>query len=259
MLFLCRLNTNAVTGLSGRTGYPATWENFSHGITTTYAFDLTRPEFIANSNGTGNVQSFSNVTALNGGGFALTYVTDNATNDVPYLSMYSTATGVESPLVLPYDGSGTGLQGEPVITQLANGNVLVVWKEGVGGGNNIVATIFDPVTQAVVGSREIVIRADAGDTDPEITALAGGNYVITYVNATGGITSKVYNSAGSLQTSPFIVGPGCSDPAVVATADGGFATVLLNGGNIFSATYDSAGNFVSAPKFEVTGGTNSSP
>jgi Ca2+-binding RTX toxin-like protein len=228
-------------------------------VTTTYTFDSTRTEFIANSNGTGNSQFLSNVTTLSGGGFALTYGTENGANDVPYVSIYNTATGAVSPLFLPYDASGTDMQGEPVITQLANGNVLVVWKEGAGGGNAIVQTVFDPLTGNAIGPREVIATAIAGNTDPEITVLAGGNYVITYVNAAGGITTNVYNSVGSIQSGPTIIGPGCSDPAIAATADGGFAVVLLNGGNIFSATYDSVGNFVSQPKFEVTGNTNSAP
>jgi RTX calcium-binding nonapeptide repeat (4 copies) len=228
-------------------------------VTTTYTFDSTRTEFIANSNGTGNSQFLSNVTTLSGGGFALTYGTENGANDVPYVSIYNTATGAVSPLFLPYDASGTDMQGEPVITQLANGNVLVVWKEGAGGGNAIVQTVFDPLTGNAIGPREVIATAIAGNTDPEITVLAGGNYVITYVNAAGGITTNVYNSVGSFQSGPTIIGPGCSDPAIAATADGGFAVVLLNGGNIFSATYDSVGNFVSQPKFEVTGNTNSAP
>ena len=120
-------------------------------FTTTYTFDTTRSEFTANAGGEGNFQSLSNVTRLANGGFALTYSTENGANDLPYVTIFNTATGAAQPLFLPYDSSVTNMLGEPVITQLGNGNVVVAWKEGAGGSNAIVATIFDPLTGIPVG------------------------------------------------------------------------------------------------------------
>ena len=225
--------------------------------TTTYSFTSTRPEFIANSNGTGNFQSLSNVTALAGGGFALTYATENGVNDVPYVSIYNSATGAVSPLFLPYNGSGTNMQGEPVITRLSNGNLVVAWKEGGGGSNNIVATIFDPVTQTVVGAREIVVATAAGAADPEITALANGNWVMSFVDGTS-LYVEVFNASGASVMGAPIHTVGVIDPAIVATADGGYSVVYTIAGNVRSEAYNSAGTYLGSTT-HVSGGTNSAP
>jgi Ca2+-binding RTX toxin-like protein len=179
---------------------------------------------------------------------------------VPYVNIYNSVTGAVSPLFLPYDASGTNLIGEPVIARLTtNGHVVVVWKEGSGGSNVIVRTTFDPATGAAIGPREVVVSSFTGDTDPEITALNGGGYVITFNDPGSGIWFNAYDGSGAYQTQVNLTANGAIDPAVVATDDGGFAIVYVFGGDIYSQTFDPSGTATSAVKTEVSGNTNSAP
>ena len=223
-------------------------------VTTTYTLQSVRSEFTANNVATGD-QFLSNVTGLANGGYALTYGSGAA----PQLTVYNTATGAANALFNPAGDANVDMQGEPVITQLKNGNIIVVWKEGAGGDNDMLATIYNPATGLLVGTKDIALGGIAANTDPEITALSNGNWVVTYVNASGGISFQIRDATGAqVDITRTIFSAGTSDPSITATADGGFAIVAVFNSNIFSTMRDANGNLIGS-QFAVSGNTSSSP
>ena len=71
------------------------------------------------------------------------------------------------------------------------------------------------MTQTVVGPREIVLAANAGDTDPEVTALDGGNWAMTFVNPAGDIVLQIFDPLGVLAQPSSSLGPGLHIPPLL--------------------------------------------
>ena len=104
----------------------------------------------------------------------------------------------------------TGTQNDPVITQLANGNVLISWVDldntagsagGSATGTDVIGRIFDPLGNAVTGEIRLNVFYNADDEqDPEITALANGGFMVVYEdNGTdNNIGYQTYSAAGVL-------------------------------------------------------------
>jgi Ca2+-binding RTX toxin-like protein len=81
----------------------------------------------------------------------------------------------------------TGTQGDPVITILASGHILVVWSDfddtGVGSpaSTDIVGRIFDSQGNAVTDDIRLNTRNSADtEFDVSVTALSNGGFAITY-------------------------------------------------------------------------------
>ncbi|MDX2275184.1 MAG: calcium-binding protein [Hyphomonadaceae bacterium] len=101
-----------------------------------------------------------------------------------------------------------GIQSDPDIIQLANGNLLVAWTSnsdtgaGANAGTDLVAQIFDPLGNAVGGEFALNTAYFADDErDVDITALADGGFLITFLDDEGanGVTLRMehYDSTGA--------------------------------------------------------------
>jgi RTX calcium-binding nonapeptide repeat (4 copies) len=130
----------------------------------------------------------------------------------------------------------TGTQNDPVITQLANGNVLISWVDfdnsGVGsaGGTDVIGRIFDPIGNPVTGEFRLNVFLGVDDEqDPEITALANGGFMVVYEDngPDNNIGYDTFDAAGARQNGGFIL----DDP------DGG---AVPNSPAVASATTTSA-------------------
>ncbi|SMC53415.1 beta strand repeat-containing protein [Primorskyibacter flagellatus] len=111
------------------------------------------------------------------------------------------------------NGSTTDQYYDSDITQLSNGNVLITWTTGddAGAGSpngtDIVGQIFDPLGNEVGGEFRVnTLRNADNEGSPSITAIDGGGFVITYLDAEviGGppvvfnydIIAETYNATG---------------------------------------------------------------
>ena len=61
-------------------------------------------------------------------------MTLQGSNDTALVTFYDSDFNQVSSFSTPYADSNVYLEGAPSITQLANGNVVVVWDEGASGG-----------------------------------------------------------------------------------------------------------------------------
>ena len=166
---------------------------------------------------------------------------------------------------------------QPAVTVLAGGTVVVAWArmEGDGHLQGICAQRLSG-TGTPLGGQFVVNQANLyNQTKPALAALVGGGFVATWVSeSVRGVDPNVaetisdtyavdvfarrYDAAGSAAGNEFKVNSQpyyCDNPAVAATADGGFtvvweqrdAAVRTNGLDILARSYDAAGVAVAAP------------
>jgi Ca2+-binding RTX toxin-like protein len=143
---------------------------------------------------------------------------------------------------IPADGSSQR------VVELSNGTLAVLWHEydsvspfsgGYPDGYEVSGQLF-AANGTPLSAKFIVNQSQAGSHgDPEVTALSGGGFVVTWVvNGQGaGIKAQVYDASGAAIGSNFMVSdlvPGYqSQPDVAALPWGGF---------LISWTDSSAGN-----------------
>ena len=112
-------------------------------------------------------------------------------------------------------------QDSPQITALANGGFVITWvddSQGVGGamgdtsGTAIKAQIFTAAGAAVGG--EILVNtataSDQGEWTPQITALANGDFVVTWNDLSQGVGGATGDTSGVAIKAQIITAARCS-------------------------------------------------
>jgi hypothetical protein len=122
-----------------------------------------------------------------------------------------------------------GDQSRPSLAQLADGNIVVVWDTGGGpldqfGEHNdeVRGRLFNRDGTPISDEFLIDGNAETRNIDAEVTALANGNFVVTWMKAPDEIVARVFSPAGGAITDEFTVGAGGLDPDVTALSNGGF-------------------------------------
>lgn len=234
---------------------------------TTTEYNITTLESQFRANGYQTYDQFGpSVTALADGGFVVLYGNDNdvaVDNDFPLLTFYDADYNMVGTFEIPYTGSPTNMAGDPSITTLSNGNIVVTWDEE-NSADDVVGTILDSSGNVVKG--EFVIETLDGQTAPVVTALTGGGFVVV-TEGTSDIEIKIYdndgNSLGSYQNVAAISGE-FSEPDIIGLADGGFAVSYTaieagrNGGQseVYVSVYDADGTLRNQDVLVGTFGTN---
>ena len=103
-----------------------------------------------------------------------------------------------------------GLQFDPSIAQLANGNILVTWSTtdqgGLGSpaGTEVLGQIFDPLGVRVNGEFRVNnISQGDNEQDSSIAALPGGGFIVAYRDADisgsggGNIRIEAFDATGT--------------------------------------------------------------
>jgi len=211
-------------------------------------------------------QFLPDVIGLSNGGFAVTYGTNSSSdpgNDFPLITFYdSTFTQVAS-FATPYPDANIFMVGAPKITQLANGNVVVVWDEGGGGNNDTLATIM--TSTGTVVNAGFSVSGIAADSSPEIAALTGGNFVVVGVNGSN-IVAESFSATGTGAGQFSVEGLSgvSSDVQVTGLSDGGYVVTFTNndagrnGGSdqIYARIFDADGTARGAAFVVGSGGAN---
>src|SRR6266853_689309 len=139
----------------------------------------------------GDDQVSPDVLGLSNGGFVSAY--NNANGRFILLDFYDAQSNHIGTFQQPYDiPPNISAVGQPSLTQLANGNVLVVWEDAVVASPGLHGHLFSP-TGAPIGS-ELTLTS-AGSGDPQVAALAGGGFVVSYTFG-GDVFEGKYNDAG---------------------------------------------------------------
>lgn len=137
-----------------------------------------------------NVQSDPKVTALEGGGYVVTWTwygqDDPASTSEQQGGVFAqlfNATGSKIGSASLVNTNVAGNQYDPQIVGLKGGGYVIVWSENIensGSYTEINAQVFDANGQKVGGELEINVNETGSQQYHKITALAGGGFAITW-------------------------------------------------------------------------------
>ena len=119
------------------------------------------------------------VLGLSNGGFVVAYNSDGISHPV-LLEFYDANGQNVADTVIAYNSANITV-GQPSLTELANGNVLVVWDDDAVINADIKGRLFtadgDPIGEEIFLTG---FASGAGVADPQVTALTGGGFVVSY-------------------------------------------------------------------------------
>ncbi|MCE8539371.1 hypothetical protein KBY27_18095 [Ruegeria pomeroyi] len=203
------------------------------------------------------------LTHLSDGGFLVVYASyaDSAGN-FPYADIVAQrfdASG--APVGAEYTIQTTPgvASGNPDITKLSNGNLVLIWQEG--SSDTLKGKILTP-TGGTSGATFTI--AAATDTyfihdyeSPQVKPLTGGGFVVTWTEDNGSgkdVFVRQYDVAGTAVTAAQMVNTTTANdqrlPDVIPMQDGGYLVAWGSGGqepsgyNIYAQRYDASGNAV---------------
>ncbi|RUQ63973.1 calcium-binding protein [Azospirillum doebereinerae] len=211
-------------------------------------------------------QGAPKVAALADGGFIVAWEQsepDNVGSDI-YAQRFNASGAAVGGNVMIDGGDANGLQTVPAVAGLPNGGYVVVWGTNVAPGTegtDIAGRVYDasgtPVGPAFqVNSFLAPGSAVANDSDPNVAALEGGGFVVTW-NSTNhdgsgsGVYGQRFDAAGTpigseFQLSTYTTGDQ-TDAWVSALAGGGFVAAWTSSGQ------DGSGKGVYAQRFSQDG------
>ena len=195
-------------------------------------------EFLVNEL-TNNDQIAPNITALEGGGFVVTWWSRDPqqgdTSGTGVKARIFNADGTEAVSEFLVNEFTDGYQGEPNITALADGGFVVTWRsddpqQGDSSDSGIKARIFNADGTEAVSEFLVNELTNDNQWSPSITALEGGGFVVTWYSrdpqqgdtSGWGVKARIFNADGTPRD---ISGPATDEDTALTI---GAATLLAN-------------------------------
>jgi Ca2+-binding RTX toxin-like protein len=190
--------------------------NMIRGMLTNVNGAVTRADFGLSENwgspGRGSGGGYD-VAALNNGGFVICHknydfdlgLDTEATSYYTVFQFFNAAGQRTSGKFVAF--ASDDLPGSTRITQLDTGEIVVIWEQDPLPAqdqisDDIYGRVFSANGAPITGVFEISVDADSYDeqSDPEIAALAGGGFVVTYTsesidNSDAGVAARIYGRA----------------------------------------------------------------
>jgi len=276
---------NSVTGLTSG-GFVVTWQasnqDGNRGGIYGQRFDapgaVDGGEFLINTT-TDDNQIFPSVTALDDGGFVVTWESFDQDGDQGgvYGQRYAGSGAVVGGEFLINTRIGND-QGSPSVTALNDGGFVVTWQSLGQDGDNfgIYGQRYDAFGAVDGGEFQINTTNDGGQTHSSVTALNGGGFVVTWESThsggdDGGVYGQRYDAFGAIVGGEFRINAttNVTDyfPFVTGLTSGGFVVAWQSrnqdsdGFDIYGQRYDSVGT-VDGGEFRIndqTQGVQSHP
>ncbi|VVT06316.1 Calx-beta domain-containing protein [Erythrobacter sp. EC-HK427] len=222
-------------------------------------------EFLVNTEVT-DAQRAAEVTGLVGGGFVVSWQTDDIAQDGSGFAVKAQvfdATGAKVGAEILVNTQATVNQSTPTITGLSNGGFVVSWStnDGTqdGSGSAIAAQVFD-AAGAKIGA-EFLVNSQVANTqvEPTITGLINGGFVITWSTLDStqdgsgtAVKAQVFDATGTKIGGEFLVNTrvvGIQNRSKVDSLDGGgFVVTWLD------QFGDSSDTAIKAQLFDSAGG-----
>ena len=248
----------SVTALEGG-GFVVTWEssdqqqgdNSDAGIKARiFNADGTKAvsEFLVNEL-TNSVQRFPSITALEGGGFVVTWPSDDPqqgdTSSTGVKARIFNADGTEAVSEFLVNEFTNSSQFRPSITTLKGGRFVVTWEssdqqQGDTSYSGIKARIFNADGTEAVSEFLVNELTDGDQANASVTALEGGGFVVTWRSedpqqgdtSSTGIKARIFNADGTEAVSEFLVNEFTNDsqyiPRIAALEGGGFVVTWVS-------------------------------
>jgi Ca2+-binding RTX toxin-like protein len=232
-------------------------------VTSTYSRLPVKPEFTANTFTTGD-QLASDVLHLSSGGFVVAYNNHDVANGFVLLDLYRPD---HQHIVQrqAYGGAANDSSaiGEPSLTELSNGNVLVVWDDNNPASLGAKATIFTPTGVYLMLEKTLV----AGSVSQIDVAALDDGFVVSYGSASDVYVCR-FDAHGAQQGPPVAVDTGSSglqeSSQVTALLYGGFVVTWktssgINNQDIHARVFNEDGSARSGAFVVDATGSNTAP
>jgi Ca2+-binding RTX toxin-like protein len=147
-----------------------------------------------------------------------------------------------------------GHQNSAAVAALSDGRFVVMWQNDEpgadGSGSCIKGRIFNP--DGTPATPEFLVNSTTTNNQsrPDVAALTGGGFVITWEHADGDeIRARVFNAQGATFSDDFAVDNGSagSAPAIVGLSNGNFVIAWADPGDVLQT--DGSGRHVRAQIF----------
>ncbi len=205
-------------------------------------------------------QRYSSIAPLSGGGYVVVY-SSNLTVGIKaqiYDAAGSAVGGIF--LVNTSNGQPTHLD----VTALSGGGFVVTWQNdasGTAGTAGIRAQLFTAAGVASGAELSVSPDADASQITPEVAALGGGGFAVTWLDGSGGdagVHTQIFDSSGAKVGTPSTLtgSVATTDFDTTALSGGGFAAVWTdtsNGSATYVQRYDNTGVAVGSPIYTGAG------
>jgi len=202
----------------------------------------------------------ASITALTGGGFVVTWSStgqDNSGLGI-YAQRYDVNGGIAQGAEFKVNTFITGDQTNASIIALNGGGFVVTWTSSGqdGSGAGIYAQRYNALGVAQNGEFKVNTFITGGQTNPSITALTNGGFVVTWESSGqdgsgSGIYAQRYAAngvaqGGEFKVNTFTVGDQ-TNPSITGLNDGGFVVSWSSGNQ------DSSGRGVFAQRYDANG------
>jgi Ca2+-binding RTX toxin-like protein len=193
-----------------------------------------------NSSQTDSTFSFD-LTALNNGGFAITYVGNGGLTNSKITAFTDTGVPIVSALDASAQAAGA-IHGATSLTQLANGDIVAVWYDIDSGG--VGYRLFTSGFIALTGDLLIPGQAGAAGVIPRVAGTLDGRFMVVFssFDAIGGVYGQMVNANGGLDGAAVLLSTGntatAGQPEIETTADGRLVVTWQEAGDVYAAIYD---------------------
>ena len=179
-----------------------------------------------------NGQNSPSITTLTDGGFVVTWHSQDASYWGVFGQRYD-ASGAAVGSEFQVNTQNNGWQFESAVSALSDGGFVVTWQSNVAiaASYDIRGQIFDANGVPVGGNLAINSFTTSEQRSVDVTGLAGGGFVATWVDDSGLSVAKmrIFDAAGVPQGNDITLTSGSTIPSVSALPDGGF--LVATGGS----------------------------
>jgi Ca2+-binding RTX toxin-like protein len=219
-------------------------------------------------------QYHSGVSELSGGDYVITWGSDQGVSDYDIFMQRFSSTGIALGSETRVNTTTGNQQYIPVITDLVGGGYVISWQSKQTGLGGLAAEIYSQQYDASgnkVGG-EIVVTGGLTDTmrtDPAVSGLSDGGYIITWSEAPQGqnyginILSQRFDSTGAKQGGTTLVnttgGTQIMHPEVRSFVDGSYIIAWSNYPGINYQFFDSSGAKVGSEVYLAQSGIGQMP
>ncbi|NVK22980.1 MAG: tandem-95 repeat protein [Kangiellaceae bacterium] len=228
-------------------------------------------EFLVNER-TWSTQTTADVTALEGGGFIVTWTSDDGHDDTSSYGVKARAFDSRGNEVISeflVNEATTHRQQLPAVSPLPGGGFVIVWESMDGQDDESVwgikARIFDASRNEVASEFLVNEKMLSYQVEADVATLPNGNFVVTWQSYDGeddtsqyGIKARIFDPLGNEIVPEFLVNERTyrtqRDPAISALAGGGFVISWYSDdgvddtseGAVKARIFDDLGNAVSS-------------
>jgi hypothetical protein len=202
------------------------------------------------------------VALLNNGGAAFVWQGGQRGSQHIYARFLSSASTWIGTNDLRVDSGAVQSQINPVITSLANGNVVVAWGSFNQAGSNSLQDVYAQLLSpsgAKLGPEFLVNQFTAyNQRTPAVAGLSDGRFIVTWISEQQrtdlavDVYARIFNADGTPAGNEFLVDTTtnvCADPSVTAGSAGAYViawdqkdlAVKTNGWDVFARAYSAAG------------------